>query len=101
MLQMQRVDTDPAYWPTLQHLVLTGQVEAALDLLTQHPAYDALQDPDMAAKVAALESVYQLLRVVPRYTRAGGSSSGRLAGTGTLTDDVVLFSQERAAWRQR
>lgn len=49
--EVARVDTDPAYWPLLQRLVLTGQVELALQLLTAHPAYQALQDPDMAAKV--------------------------------------------------
>jgi hypothetical protein len=48
---MQRLDTDASYWPVLQRLVLTGQVEVALQLLTAHPAYQALQDPDMAAKV--------------------------------------------------
>jgi hypothetical protein len=48
---MQRSDTDASYWPVLQRLVLTGQVEVALELLTAHPAYQALQDPDMAAKV--------------------------------------------------
>jgi hypothetical protein len=49
--QLPRVDSDAAYWPVLQRLVLTGQVEVALELLTSHPAYEALQDPDMAAKV--------------------------------------------------
>jgi hypothetical protein len=51
---MQRLDTDSSYWPVLQRLVLTGQVETALQLLTAHPAYAALQDPDMAAKVINL-----------------------------------------------
>lgn len=52
-------------------------------------------------QVESIEVVYQLLRVVPRFSRAGGSSSGRLGAMGTLTDDVVQFSSERATWRRR
>lgn len=52
LLEAPRVDSDAAYWPTLQRLVLTGQLEAALQLLTAHPAYEALQDVDMAAKAS-------------------------------------------------
>ncbi|KAF8073073.1 ema [Scenedesmus sp. PABB004] len=98
---LQRVDSEASYWPTLQRLVLTGQLEAGIALLTAHPAYAALQDPDMAAKVEVLDVVYQLLRTVPRFSRAGGSAAGRLGGAGALTDDVVVFSAERAAWRRR
>lgn len=46
-----RVDTEPSYWPTVQQLVLLGQLQAAADLLMAHPAYLHLQDPGMAAKV--------------------------------------------------
>jgi hypothetical protein len=55
----------------------------------------------MAARVEALDVVYQLLRVAPRFSRAGGSAAGRLAGGGSLTDDAVAFSAQRAAWRSR
>jgi len=55
LLEAPRVDSDAAYWPTLQRLVLTGQLEVALQLLTAHPAYQALQDVDMAAKVKFIE----------------------------------------------
>jgi hypothetical protein len=51
--ELQRVDTDTSYWLVMQRLVLTGQVEVALQLLTAHPAYEALTDPDMAAKVGS------------------------------------------------
>lgn len=55
--QLQRVDDDPGYWPALQRLVLTGQIEVALTLLTAHPAYAELTNPDMAAKVGSTAGV--------------------------------------------
>ncbi|KAF6253026.1 Nup85 nucleoporin-domain-containing protein [Scenedesmus sp. NREL 46B-D3] len=99
--EVQRLDSEAAYWPVLQRLVLTGQVEVALALLAAHPAYQALQDPDMAAKVEVLEQVFRLLRVVPRFSRQAGSSSGMLGAGGTLTGDVVVFKAERTKWRQQ
>lgn len=48
---LPRVDDEPSYWPTVQRLVLVGQLEVAAKLLMAHPAYQALQDPEMAAKV--------------------------------------------------
>eukprot|EP00775_Hariotina_reticulata_P010404 gene10404-10562_t len=101
LLEAPRVDSDAAYWPTLQRLVLTGQLEAALQLLTAHPAYEALQDVDMAAKVEVLESVYQLLRTAPRFSRAGSTSSGRLAAVGTVIDRPADFAAQRLAWRNK
>lgn len=99
--QLQRVDDDPGYWPALQRLVLTGQIEVALTLLTAHPAYAELTNPDMAAKVEVLEQVFRLLRLVPRFSRQAGSSSSMLGAGGTLTDDIVVFSAERAKWTQQ
>lgn len=47
-----RVDNDPSYWPTVQRLVLLGQLEVAAQLLMAHTAYQNLQVPAMAAKVS-------------------------------------------------
>eukprot|EP00878_Enallax_costatus_P011131 GHUV01011624.1.p1 GENE.GHUV01011624.1~~GHUV01011624.1.p1 ORF type:complete len:740 (+),score=246.31 GHUV01011624.1:1146-3365(+) len=96
-----RIEIDPTYWPIVQRLVLVGQLETAAELLMLHPAYRELQNPGMATQVESIEVVYQLLRVVPRFSRAGSSSSGRLGSMGTLTDDLVQFGRERAEWRKR
>lgn len=49
-----RIDNEPTYWPTVQRLVLIGQLEAAGSLLMAHPAYKSLQDPGMAAQVCSM-----------------------------------------------
>lgn len=56
--ELPRVDSEPSYWPTVQRLVLLGQLELAVKLLMAHPAYAALQDPDMATKVREHASHY-------------------------------------------
>jgi hypothetical protein len=48
---LPRVDSVASYWPAIHRLVLLGRVEAALELLTAHPAYQHLGDPSMAVKV--------------------------------------------------
>lgn len=52
-------------------------------------------------QVKALELVYNLLRVVPRFARPDGSSVLTLGAMGTLIDDPLGFSTERAAWQDR
>lgn len=51
LLQDPRVDTNPAYWNTVQRLVLRGQVELAASLLAHHPVMVAGQDDGMADTV--------------------------------------------------
>lgn len=55
----------------------------------------------MLLQVEVLEQVFRLLRVVPRFSRQAGSSSSMLGAGGTLTDDIVVFSAERAKWTQQ
>ena len=51
LLQDPRVDTNTAYWATLQRLVVLGQLEAAMRLLAHHPVLRASQEEGMGSVV--------------------------------------------------
>jgi hypothetical protein len=51
LMQDPRVDTNPAYWPTVHRLVLLGQVELAGSLLARHPVMEASTQPGTADMV--------------------------------------------------
>lgn len=48
LLQDPRVDTNTAFWGTVQRLVLLGQLEPAMRLLAHHPVFQASQEEGMA-----------------------------------------------------